>query len=221
MHPAFSSFLLRLQTEWSFNPYGTLTLSKLFQPEWSQPQEWCAQTLPGSKQPCTEETYAATIQAHYGLWHLSPRCHPSRHFHCWSPMETNTFSSRYWTQEEITWHLLCKTHWAGRGSSHGIKAPLCCPVTAASPRPTLRPLWWWPMLHRSSMGCSTRSGPQGMHRSRASQTPTSFTKEFILLGLAKSLCTIILNSNNNLAIPELASQTTSRKAESKKTGNYH
>ena len=35
-------------------------------------------------------------------------------------------------QEEITWHLLCTTHWACKGSSHGIKAPLCCPVSQLS-----------------------------------------------------------------------------------------
>lgn len=90
-------------------------------------------------------------------------------------------------------------------------------VSAELPRPTLSPLWWWPGFHRSSMECSAHSGSQSM----CSSTPTSFTKEFILLGLARSLCAIISNSNNNLASPEPASQTTSRKAETGKTGNDH
>ena len=78
VYPAFSSFLLRLQRKRILNPCGTLMLYKLFQHEWSQPQEWCVQTLPEQRrQAWKKKPFVVTIQACDGLRHLFSEYHPS------------------------------------------------------------------------------------------------------------------------------------------------
>lgn len=78
VYPAFCSFLLRLQRKRSLNPCGTLMLYKLFQHEWSQPQEWCVQMLPEQRrQAWKKKPFAVTIQACDGLQHLFSKYHPS------------------------------------------------------------------------------------------------------------------------------------------------
>lgn len=75
---AFNSFLLRLRRERSLSPYGALMLYKLFQPDWSQPQELHMQMLPEwTRHAWKKKPFVVAIQAPCGLRHLFFKCHPS------------------------------------------------------------------------------------------------------------------------------------------------
>lgn len=148
-------------------------------------------------------------------------------FHCCSQLEISPLSSHYWMQEEITLHLLCTPHWAGWGSPDWVKAPLHSSMSQWCPHSNKGILG--PSLAMSSALQELRGvlhalwAPDNALGVGAPKHPHPLPKQqgIISLRLAKSPGTIILNSDNNPAISEPATQTTSRKAETGKSGNYH